>query len=571
MAKKTITELKDYFKVGKRPTENQFGDLIDSYVHVDASSEYTTYLNFQPDYQVGDYVEFLEFFPEMANASGLYEVSIAYTRGNIASAATHVGSVSHSNPNIWRECGTVNKNNYVGNSDANGFTIDVNGYSRKFRIRATRILGVTNEIMSLVIKVRSINKNNAWNVLNNKGNDPSSIGLQPMTNDWSLLVGDQSSSDSAKVGLKVTKDAKLGVGTPSPEAKLHIKETENLGNVNSVLALFDRNESTGGSTKIRLKYHASVDMELNSGYSATGFKYGTYNDFNIINNEPNDLLGAINFVTNGASRVNIAPNGNVSVGVQASNSTQLLTIRGTQGSGENGPGNGQNSTALLRLQPSDEGYGEVLDFGMNIQSSYGWIQPQDFNNANAFYDLALNPKGGNVGIGVTVPEAKLDVHFPGEPKTIKFLDRINTPGTMNSMLRFTWYNDTADVGMVRSGTEAIEALALRINQKEIARFTPNGNAAFQGKVEAKNFVVSNTPTADFVFASDYNLKPIQDVEKFISEKNHLPEIPSAKEMSENGVEIGNFQIKLLQKIEELTLYLISQNKEIENLKKAVNA
>lgn len=121
--------------------------------------------------------------------------------------------------------------------------------------------------------------------------------------------------------------------------------------------------------------------------------------------------------------------------------------------------------------------------------------------------------------------------------------------------------------MVRSGSESIEALALRINQKEIARFTPNGNAAFQGKVEAKNFVVSNTPTADFVFASDYNLKPIQDVEKFISEKNHLPEIPSAKEMSENGVEIGNFQIKLLQKIEELTLYLISQNKEIENLKK----
>lgn len=571
MAKKTITQLKEYFKVGKRPTENQFGDLIDSYVHVDASSEYTTYLNFPSDYQIGDYIEFLEFFPEMANASGLYEVSIAYTRGNIASAATHVGSVSHANPNIWRECGTVNKNNYVGDSNANGFTIDVNGYSRKFRIRATRILGVTNEIMSLVIKVRSINKNNAWNALNNKGNDPSSIRLQPMTNDWSLLVGDQSSSDSANVGLKVTKDAKLGVGTASPEAKLHVKETENLGNVNSVSALFDRNESAGGSTKIRLKYHASADMELNSGYSATGFRYGSYSDFNIINNGLYDSYAAINFVTGQMTRMNIAGNGNVAIGANASNSTQLLTVRGIQGYDEGGPTDGTKSKALLRLQSSNKGLGEVLDFGMNIWPSYGWIQPQNSEVADAFYDLSLNPKGGNVGIGVTEPEATLDVHFPGEPKTIKFLDKINTPSTMNSMLRFTWYNDTADVGVVRSGGQAIEALALRINQKEIARFTPNGNAAFQGKVEAKNFVVSNTPTADFVFASDYNLKPIQDVEKFISEKNHLPEIPSAKEMTENGVEIGEFQIKLLQKIEELTLYLISQNKEIENLKKAVNA
>ncbi|MCS4301381.1 hypothetical protein [Chryseobacterium sp. BIGb0232] len=94
----------------------------------------------------------------------------------------------------------------------------------------------------------------------------------------------------------------------------------------------------------------------------------------------------------------------------------------------------------------------------------------------------------------------------------------------------------------------------------------NGNAAFQGKVEAKEFLVSATPTADHVFASDYNLRGIHDLEKFITEKSHLPEIPSAKEMTDNGLSLGDFQIKLLQKIEELTLYAISQNKEIENLK-----
>ncbi|MCS3531375.1 hypothetical protein M2373_002790 [Chryseobacterium sp. JUb7] len=579
MAITPITKLKEYFKANKRPTEKQFEDLLDSYAHLEddairnlQTSEYTTHLDFPSGYQVGDYVEFLEFFPEMASASGYYEISIAYTRDSIASAATHLASVSHSNPNIWRECGTINKNNYVDDVNAAGFTIDVNGSSRRFRIRATKILGVTTGNMSVVIKVRSINKNYAWNALNNKGNDPSSIGLQPMTHEWSMVVGDLFSSNSAKVALKVTRDAKVGVGTDLPEAKLHVQEKQSLGNMNYVSAMFDRSDAAGGSNKIRLKYHNTADFELNSGYSGNGFMYGSYSDLNIINNRLNfnTTSGGINFVTDGASRVNIAPNGNVSIGVQASNSTQLLTIRGTQGSGGTGPGNGQNSTALLRLQPSDEGYGEVFDFGMNIQSSYGWIQPQDFNNANTFYNLALNPKGGNVGIGIANPASKLHVHGvitsqSSEPEGASvFL--INDSKPANTARRWAIYNMGGDYG---NGLQFW-------NYFDNGNYGPrlvladNGNMALYGKLEAKDVVITQTPTADFVFASDYNLKPIQDVEKFISEKNHLPEIPSAKEMTENGVEIGNFQIKLLQKIEELTLYLISQNKEIENLKKIVN-
>ena len=578
MAKTPITQLKEYFKANKRPTEKQFEDLIDSYAHLDDSaiknlqtSEYTTYLNFPPNYQVGDYVEFLEVFPEMAYAGGLYEISIAYTRGGIASAATHLAAVSHSNPNIWRECGTINKNNYVADPNANGFTIDVNGSSRRFRIRATRVLGVADGTMSVVIKVRSINTNNAWNVLNNKGNDPSSIGLQPMTHDWNLLVGDTFSPDSAKVGLKVTKDAKLGVGTASPEAKLHVREALPLGNINYISAFFDRGDAAGGSNKIRLKYHNTADLELNSGYSANGFMYGSYNDLNIINNRLNNntVSGGINFVTNGGTQMNIAPNGNVSIG-GLSNSTQPLTISAAQSYDEGGPTNGKNSNALLRLQSSDEGYGEVMDFGMNIGPSYGWIQPQDFNNTTTFYDLALNPKGGNVGIGTSNPISALDVKggitsqsSENEGGSVLLVNNgkpadkarrwaiYNMGGGYGNGLQFWSYSDNGNYGprLVLGDT---------------------GNMALYGKLEAKDVVITQTPTADFVFAPDYNLKPIQDVEKFISEKSHLPEIPSAQEMTEKGVEIGNFQIKLLQKIEELTLYLISQNKEIQDLKKRVS-
>ena len=85
------------------------------------------------------------------------------------------------------------------------------------------------------------------------------------------------------------------------------------------------------------------------------------------------------------------------------------------------------------------------------------------------------------------------------------------------------------------------------------------------KIEAKEVKVTLTPTADFVFAEDYNLPKLEEVEKHIKEKKHLPEIASAKEMEKEGVNVGEFQIKLLQKIEELTLYSIEQNKKINLL------
>ncbi len=84
----------------------------------------------------------------------------------------------------------------------------------------------------------------------------------------------------------------------------------------------------------------------------------------------------------------------------------------------------------------------------------------------------------------------------------------------------------------------------------------------QGKIESKEVKVTTTPTADFVFEENYALPSLESVEKHIKEKKHLPEIASAKEMKKEGVNIGEFQIKLLQKIEELTLYTIEQNKQL---------
>ena len=79
--------------------------------------------------------------------------------------------------------------------------------------------------------------------------------------------------------------------------------------------------------------------------------------------------------------------------------------------------------------------------------------------------------------------------------------------------------------------------------------------------------VQLAPTADFVFNDNYELKELTEIESFIKENRHLPDIPSGKEIEENGVNLGEMDAKLLQKIEELTLYVIDINKEVEKLKK----
>jgi hypothetical protein len=77
--------------------------------------------------------------------------------------------------------------------------------------------------------------------------------------------------------------------------------------------------------------------------------------------------------------------------------------------------------------------------------------------------------------------------------------------------------------------------------------------------------------ADYVFNKDYKLRPLSEVEQFINENGHLPNVPSAAKIKEEGVELGGMSIIQQEKIEELTLYLIQQNKEIELLKAQVKA
>ena len=99
----------------------------------------------------------------------------------------------------------------------------------------------------------------------------------------------------------------------------------------------------------------------------------------------------------------------------------------------------------------------------------------------------------------------------------------------------------------------------------------NGKLDVNGTIHAREVIVDvNFPPADFVFEEDYALRPLNEVSDFIQANKHLPEIPSAADMLNNGLDMGEFQMKLLQKIEELTLYVIEQDKQLKKQQEEIN-
>jgi len=106
----------------------------------------------------------------------------------------------------------------------------------------------------------------------------------------------------------------------------------------------------------------------------------------------------------------------------------------------------------------------------------------------------------------------------------------------------------------------------------IGTTSPDAKLAVKGDIHTQEVLVdlNGAVAPDFVFEPNYKLRTLAETEKYIQENKHLPEIPSAAKMEENGIELKTMNLKLLQKIEELTLYTIEQQKQLRSLQKQVN-
>lgn len=117
-----------------------------------------------------------------------------------------------------------------------------------------------------------------------------------------------------------------------------------------------------------------------------------------------------------------------------------------------------------------------------------------------------------------------------------------------------------------------------VNNLTITRSTGNvgiGTANPTNKLDVNgiirgNEVIVETGWADYVFKNDYKLKPLSEVENFIKTNQHLPNVPSAANIQEKGAHVAELMTKMMEKIEELTLYTINQQKEIDQLKQRLD-
>ena len=97
----------------------------------------------------------------------------------------------------------------------------------------------------------------------------------------------------------------------------------------------------------------------------------------------------------------------------------------------------------------------------------------------------------------------------------------------------------------------------------------DGNVCVLGTIRTTEVKVKVSPWADFVFADTYKLSTLQELEKYIKANRHLPGIPKEDEVNNDGVSLGEMNVKLLQKVEELTLYIIEQDKRITELESKI--
>ncbi|GHE56688.1 hypothetical protein GCM10011340_09560 [Roseivirga thermotolerans] len=245
-------------------------------------------------------------------------------------------------------------------------------------------------------------------------------------------------------------------------------------------------------------------------------------------------------------RVRIEPNGNVGVGTTTPSS--ILHV--------NAPINhysDDGSKSTLKLAYNNTDYARHF-IGTNwdyyIENPYSSTARGGVHIRTAGVTRMSIAKDGRIGIGTNTPTASLDIN--------------------NGILKVRGNSSLGQESarfIVDTGTSSGHVLMVLRNTPngEVLRVNGSGSMILNGDLESKKVKVTQTPGnwPDYVFSSDYKLRPLNELEHFIMQNQHLPEVPSAQEIEANGQDLGDIQAVLLKKIEELTLYTIEQEKRLQ--------
>ena len=260
--------------------------------------------------------------------------------------------------------------------------------------------------------------------------------------------------------------------------------------------------------------------------------------------------------TDGSYKIQTASNGYIDIGPSNSTFCHIKTNRNQFYFNKQIVVNAHGGNATIYS------YDEDLVFGL-------------WDGGNKTEAMRLQEGTGNVGIGTTSPTATLTLKTAGSEGT--GLDLWGDNGTgWDNQIRFHNATNLQHVigsnltnnrlfifpGIGGGGSKVVElAGKLKIGNEEIPS---DAHLSVDGKIYCEEVKVQLSENwADYVFADNYKLQSLEEVESYIKENKHLPNVPSAEEVEEKGLNVSEMLKKQMEKIEELTLYVIEQNKKLE--------
>ena len=178
-------------------------------------------------------------------------------------------------------------------------------------------------------------------------------------------------------------------------------------------------------------------------------------------------------------------------------------------------------------------------------------------NSSWGYMTIGNPCSAKVGINTATPRTPLDVN--GTIFSTRFALGIE-PTSMVGIFHMKYSPSTPPL------PSSPPVTIFRIDDDQGIQLMNLNN---DGLLRAREIIIDAQTWPDYVFRPSYYLMPLPEVEEYIEENGHLPNVPSEEEVAENGQSLGEMNKILLEKVEELTLYMIEQQKQIEELKEQI--
>ncbi len=384
-------------------------------------------------------------------------------------------------------------------------------------------------------------------------------------------------------GNKIEATGNVGIGTTDPKLKLHVEDGEvGIGDYSSDnwLKLFQLKTDDYG-----------YDIQHNNA-SVLVNEQGTTNEALIlgdVDNGNNSVLFGISHKTGEnpwEPKLTLTGSGRLGLGTSSPmNKLHIengdLRITNDEGTG----GDGKASIIFSEASNEAKAHARITYHGDDVDGQENYLGFGLADDASKDFSQMVIKRTGNVGIGITDPNVKLVVN--GAMTVGKFNDpthgkiMIKGDGAGQGLTVWNesgattlrlWADAETNMGFLTRGDNAEKGIALGLNGNiGIGTTKPKEKLSVNGTILAKEIVVSTKAEdwPDYVFEDEYPLRKLSDVESFIKVNKHLPDMPSADEIAKEGARLAEMNKRLLQKVEELTLYLIEKDKEVKGLNEKV--